>query len=66
MFGTFAEVNDISELKYGIDTHMDPKENDNLGNLLKIPFQKYRPPTGTKFGNKKDAKKPDVDEPSSM
>lgn len=50
LFGTFAEVEDSSQIKYGIDTHMDPKENDNLGNLLRIPFQKYRPPVGAKFG----------------
>ena len=29
---------------YGIDTHMDPKENNQLGNLLKIPFQESRSP----------------------
>lgn len=51
LFGTFAEVNDTTELRYGIDTHMDPEENDNLGNLLKIPFQAYRPPVGAKFGD---------------
>ncbi|GHE59423.1 sterol desaturase family protein [Roseivirga thermotolerans] len=50
IFGTFAQVDDTRELKYGIDTHMDPKENDEMGNLLKIPFQAYRPPVGTKFG----------------
>ncbi|MBO6662483.1 MAG: sterol desaturase family protein [Roseivirga sp.] len=50
MFGTFAQVEDTRELKYGIDTHMDPKENDEMANLLKIPFQAYRPPVGTKFG----------------
>ncbi|HBX67328.1 MAG TPA: sterol desaturase, partial [Balneolaceae bacterium] len=42
---------EMTELKYGIDTHMDPAENDNLGNLLKIPFQSYRPPVGSKFGD---------------
>ncbi|MDZ7715142.1 MAG: sterol desaturase family protein [Balneolaceae bacterium] len=51
LFGTFAEVEDMKELTYGIDTHMDPEENDRLGNLLKIPFQSYRPPTGSKFGD---------------
>lgn len=49
IFGTFAQVDDIKELTYGIDTHMDPEENDRLGNLLKIPFQEYRPPRGSKF-----------------
>lgn len=49
LFGTFAQVEDTRELKYGIDTHMDPEENDRIGNLLKIPFQEYRPPVGSKF-----------------
>ena len=44
LFGTFAYVDDLQELKYGIDTHMDPAENDRLGNLLSIPFQEYRQP----------------------
>ncbi len=52
IFGTFASVSDIREIKFGIDTHMDPKENDALGNLLVVPFQKYRVPRGAKFGGK--------------
>jgi len=44
MFGTFIYVEDISQLTYGIDTHMKPEENSQVGNLLKIPFQKYRSP----------------------
>ncbi len=51
IFGTFASVEDVSKLTYGIDTHMDPKENDRLGNLLAIPFQKYRAPKSSKFGS---------------
>lgn len=50
IFGTFAQVDDTKELKYGIDTHMEAAENDNMGNLLKIPFQPYRPQVGSKFG----------------
>ncbi|MFU8812107.1 MAG: sterol desaturase family protein [Balneolaceae bacterium] len=46
LFGTFASVDRTEDLVFGIDTHMDPEENDRLGNLLKIPFQGYRPPTG--------------------
>ncbi|MTI21003.1 fatty acid hydroxylase family protein [Fulvivirga sp. RKSG066] len=49
IFGTFAET-DSSKLTYGIDTFMDPKENEGLSNLLAIPFKKYRPPVGAKFG----------------
>ncbi len=50
IFGTFAQVDETTQLKYGIDTHMDPKENNKIGNLLSIPFQKYRAPTTSKFG----------------
>jgi len=45
IFGTFASVEDIKTLKYGIDTHMDEAENDKLANLLSIPFQPYRDST---------------------
>lgn len=47
IFGTHAHVEDLTQLTYGIDTHMDPHENDRVSNLLKIPFQKYRPPTNS-------------------
>lgn len=52
IFGTNAEVNSPGELRYGIDTHMDPEENDRVGNLLKIPFQEYRPPRGKDSSHK--------------
>lgn len=48
IFGTFATMK-RSEIVFGIDTYMDPSENNNLMRLLKIPFQKYRSPTGSKF-----------------
>ncbi|PIQ50199.1 MAG: sterol desaturase [Cytophagales bacterium CG12_big_fil_rev_8_21_14_0_65_40_12] len=54
IFGTFAQVEDTTELIYGIDTHMDSEENDRMSNLLKIPFQPYRTPEGTKFGKLKE------------
>lgn len=41
LFGTFRTLS-RDKIIYGVDTHMDPKENDRLGNLLKIPFQPYR------------------------
>jgi sterol desaturase/sphingolipid hydroxylase (fatty acid hydroxylase superfamily) len=44
IFGTYVFVSKIETLEYGIDTHMDPSENDRISNLLKIPFQKYRTP----------------------
>ncbi|MEX0905970.1 MAG: sterol desaturase family protein [Balneolaceae bacterium] len=54
LFGTYVNVEDIKELRYGIDTHMDPEENDRVANLLKIPFQNYRTPTGAKFEDPKN------------
>ena len=51
LFGTFAQVENTSDLVYGIDTHMDIKENDNMANLLKIPFQPYRVPEGQEVQN---------------
>ncbi len=43
LFGTFTTL-DRTKIIYGIDTHMDPKENNAIGNLIKIPFQKKRSP----------------------
>lgn len=43
IFGTFAEVERTESLVYGVDTHMSPEENDKMSNLLRIPFQPYRP-----------------------
>ena len=44
LFGTFA-VSDVSNLKYGIDTHPHENEHNNMSKLLVIPFEQYRPPT---------------------
>jgi sterol desaturase/sphingolipid hydroxylase (fatty acid hydroxylase superfamily) len=38
------------KIVFGIDTHPKPEEHSHIGNLLKIPFQQYRPPVGSKFG----------------
>lgn len=43
LFGTFSYL-DREKIIYGVDTHMKPEENNQLVNLLKIPFQKYRAP----------------------
>jgi len=40
-FGTFLYL-DREKIVYGIDTHSLPNEHNDLGNLLKIPFQKKR------------------------
>ncbi len=49
LFGTFAYVDDVKTLVYGIDTHMSPEENNDMGSLLKMPFGAYRPPTDAKL-----------------
>ncbi len=41
IFGSYVKV-DNSKLKYGVDTHMDVKETDDIMTLLKIPFMGYR------------------------
>ncbi len=43
IFGTYLYM-ERENIVYGIDTHMDPKENNELGSLLKIPFQSMRSP----------------------
>lgn len=39
LFGTYSAV-DNSKLIYGVDTHMDEKDHQNIGRMLGIPFQK--------------------------
>lgn len=41
LFGTFKTL-DRSQIIYGVDSHMKPDEHNNLSNLLRIPFQKYK------------------------
>ncbi len=48
LFGTFSRLDD-EKIVFGIDTHMEEAEHSSVGNLLKIPFQPYRSPTGAKF-----------------
>jgi sterol desaturase/sphingolipid hydroxylase (fatty acid hydroxylase superfamily) len=43
LFGTFM-VLPAEKLIYGVDTHMKKEENNQLRNLLKIPFKTYRNP----------------------
>jgi len=47
-FGTFAPVSDPMTIHYGIDTHPNEEEHNALSKLLKIPFEEYRPPSGSK------------------
>jgi sterol desaturase/sphingolipid hydroxylase (fatty acid hydroxylase superfamily) len=48
VFGTYMDL-ERSQIKYGIDTYMDPVENEHIGPLLKIPFGEYREPQNPKF-----------------
>jgi len=41
IFRTYVVV-DNSKLVYGVDTHMTPKETEHIGEILKIPFKKYK------------------------
>lgn len=41
LFGTFTAL-PKEKIVYGIDTHMNPKEHNRIGSLLKIPFMKYK------------------------
>ena len=45
LFGSFAFVKETKELHYGIDTHPEEKEHNRMRELLRMPFQAYRPPT---------------------
>lgn len=44
IFGTFMVLRK-ADIVYGVDTHMQPEEHNNIKNLLQIPFQKKRRPT---------------------
>jgi sterol desaturase/sphingolipid hydroxylase (fatty acid hydroxylase superfamily) len=48
MFGTLSCL-DNDKIVFGIDTHPEAHEHSNIWSLLKIPFQKYRSPVGSKF-----------------
>ena len=48
IFGTYAML-PADEIVFGIDTYPQAEEHSNLGRLLKIPFEPYRTPTGSKF-----------------
>ncbi len=41
LFGTYAKVDNMAEIRYGIDTHMEPAQNTSLKTLLKTPFGKF-------------------------
>ncbi|AUD04403.1 sterol desaturase family protein [Spirosoma pollinicola] len=53
LFGTYHEMAG-KNIHYGIDTHTEPNEHSQIGSLLKMPFQKYRPPVGEKTPETKE------------
>jgi len=53
LFGTFKQLKG-SDIVYGIDTHREAHEHSHVGNLLKIPYQKYRPPVGAKVSEERE------------
>jgi len=48
IFGTFAKMKK-EELVYGVDTYPDVDSNSKIKTLLKLPFNGYRAPDGSKF-----------------
>lgn len=55
IFGTFSYL-PKDEIIYGVDTHMEAAEHSDLANLIKMPFQKYRPPTTGESVKERDLK----------
>ena len=45
LFGTYHEMPG-RDIRYGIDTHLNPAEHSRIKSLLHIPFQPYRQPVG--------------------
>ncbi len=43
LLGTFSKM-DNRDIVYGVDTYPDVNSNTNVGKLLKLPFEEYRPP----------------------
>jgi sterol desaturase/sphingolipid hydroxylase (fatty acid hydroxylase superfamily) len=39
LFGTYSEL-DNSQLRYGVDTHMEEGHHQHIGTMLRIPFKK--------------------------
>ena len=48
LFGTFAKMRN-EDLVYGVDTYPDVDSNAKIEKLLKLPFEGYRAPEGSKF-----------------
>lgn len=51
LLGTYGEL-DRQDIVYGLDTHFEKQDQENLGRMLKIPFMPYRSPVGSKYASK--------------
>jgi sterol desaturase/sphingolipid hydroxylase (fatty acid hydroxylase superfamily) len=43
LFGTYQFVETHEELNFGLDSFPSKEETENFGDMLRIPFGKYRP-----------------------
>jgi sterol desaturase/sphingolipid hydroxylase (fatty acid hydroxylase superfamily) len=48
LFGTFSKMEN-KDIIFGVDTHQDQGRNTQIGELLSIPFKKYRTPVGVQL-----------------
>jgi len=55
LLGTFVKK-DVNQLQYGLDIYPEEDAHSYLPRLLKIPFERYRAPAGSKFGGLPGAK----------
>jgi sterol desaturase/sphingolipid hydroxylase (fatty acid hydroxylase superfamily) len=55
LLGTFVKK-DVNEIRYGLDIYPEEDAHSHLPRLLKIPFETYRAPAGSKFGVELKAK----------
>lgn len=53
IFGTFIKK-ELNEIQYGLDIFPEEKAHSWLPRLLRMPFEKYRAPVGSKFGGVKE------------
>ncbi|MEO6168596.1 MAG: sterol desaturase family protein [Chitinophagales bacterium] len=59
LFGTFLKK-DLKEIQYGLDIFPEEKAHSWLPRLLRMPFENYRAPVGSKFGKSSGSHKRDV------
>jgi sterol desaturase/sphingolipid hydroxylase (fatty acid hydroxylase superfamily) len=65
LFGTFKR-RDTFQIEYGLDTHPEEDAHSWLPRLLKIPFEPYRPPRGSKFSREDDVDPSPIENKSTV